>query len=89
LRRKYSEGFSVEVGGLVPARPLDVLVEAVQQPRRPRAVALQQRDAQVREALQDAAGAQADGHELDGERLVERVPHHQPVEHFEREVGLR
>ena len=59
LRAEVLARLAREIARLVPADPLVVLVEAVQQPRRPGAVALEQRHAEIREALEHAAAAQA------------------------------
>src|SRR5947209_19693974 len=73
---------------LVAPHPLPMLVEAVEEPRRPAAVALEEPDAETREALEHAAGAEAHGDEHDAQRLAEGVPHDELVEDLEREVGL-
>src|SRR3989449_10388659 len=72
----------------VASHPLPVLVEAVEEPRRPAAVALEEPDAQAREALEHAAGAEAHGDEHDAQRLAEGVPHDELIEDLEREGGL-
>ena len=76
----------IELGRVLVADPLPVLVEAVEQPRRPSAVPFEQADAQVGEPLEHAAGRDAHGHGHDPDRLPEGVPHHEVVE-LERVVG--
>src|SRR5438093_1453576 len=68
---------------LVASHPLPVLVEAVEEPRRPAAVALEEPDAETREALEHAAGTEAHGDEHDAQRLAEGVPHDELVEDLE------
>src|SRR5207247_5802456 len=46
---------------LVAPHPLPVLVEAMEEPRRPAAVALEEPDAETREALEHPAGTEAHG----------------------------
>src|SRR5207245_8697358 len=46
---------------LVAPDPLPVLVETVEEPRRPAAVALEEPDAETREAREHPAGAEAHG----------------------------
>src|SRR5262245_41054056 len=76
-----------EVARLEPADPLVMLVEAVEEPGSPAAVALEQRHAEPREALEHAAGTEAHGRGHDPERLREGVPHEELVEDLEREIG--
>ena len=80
FERKYSDGALLELGGVLVAHPLPVLVEAIEQPRRPSAVPFEQTDAQVREPLEHPAGGDAHGHGHDPDRLPEGVPHHEVVE---------
>src|SRR5262249_17965342 len=87
VRAEVLRGPPPELGSLVAPEPFPVLVETVEEPGRPAAVPLEKADAQAGEALEDAAGSQADRHQHDPERLTEGAPHHQLVEHLEREVG--
>ena len=64
-----------------------MLVEAVEEPRRPRAVAFEQADAQVGKSFEHASRGETCHHEHDAERLIERMPQHGGAEMVaEREV---